>query len=1076
MKMMRRRAISFATAFGVVVSCVFSRPLAKSVSADAKAPAKAAAAALDFAAVAQKYNLICLEDYNNLNSDIEGPSAIGGKIEVSAFKFGTNVNPSSTSPYGLVWGAQDEKEFAFSNGSSAAKALVNEDLKGKFTDNSYQFFGGIDTWTDLSDLETRACFTFDSLKAELMKTSDQIAGLKYNGAITLGGDGKLVFRGTDQNCNIFSIDADTLKKYATVKLDVPDNSTTLINVISVIVSGSTTAVLPVVLPTVQNKDAGDLMPTQREHLLWNLNGASAVSNHGTNSIEGSVLAPLAKFTPQGSSHYNGTMMVASFGYPVNGSAEGHFYPFEGKIPDQQPDLTVDKTAHVSDKVSDFSGWNNRVYKLNLTITANTKIVTEHMPCDVVLVLDRSGSMLEDYYAPVQGSPDPQKTYYIYIQGACSRYQQLSHDNAGWYYYDSFRHDVTPQIEGTGQSSQYQFYAKASGNKMDALKSAAKSFVSSIKNDSSGSSIALVSFSDDVKSETGGLLPLTDANVIRIDNDIQGLTPKQDGATHSYLGMYEARQILSGDTQTGRSRIVVMFTDGQPGEHGFDDDFGYESAASTINEAAILKAGRDSKQLRENIPFNHHNGVPQSTSYAGTPATGDGCGASVYTVGLFSGKDMNHLGTINSYMGAVATDANHYLPVSDTSSLSDIFQKLSKEIGTVSGATVTDVIDSHFQLTTDTRESLENEKDVSITDDPGGTTTVVWKNQPIDVPTGNETTSWEKELYIRAKDDFMGGNAVPTNAPGSGVSYGDHQFMTFPQPTVNVKAELEAGDSNAIIFRGESVPTEQANQCKKWTASGVTFQWYQSDHQTPLAGENTGFPDGLKPDASTSYWLHASYACGSPTKESKDNTDNWTAGDSSKNYILTTNTENGKYTVQVVTGEIDLTKFMTAQYPVYDPNDGTPVNPQQSFVFKITRSETPQKAQNKEYDEIFYEVITPTPGASGTPFSGSKMITGLRKGVYTVTEETGGATQAWRYSQTDLVDNDAVTTPAYTSTANDGIVFIGRDISGSGAKAYFGAATGNGIVANNPATVTFTNTLSNFHWAGDVTVAVNTVRP
>ena len=408
---------------------------------------------------------------------------------------------------------------------------------------------------------------------------------------------------------------------------------------------------------------------------------------------------------------------------------------------------------------------------------------------------------------------------------------------------------------------------------------------------------------------------------------------------------------------------------------------------------------------------------------------------------------------------------------------------------ISNATVLDTIDPRFEVVDDSGSPLPNGATI-ITNGDGTKATlsvpqndpayVTWTGQTIPVDKTGNTPTWAQTIHVRAKSEFIGGNDIPTNVPGNSyVSFVQSRKTVqkpFSQPTVNVPIRFFIGNEVQTIFLGESVPTDTFEPytlnasnvkvtgdgmfCGKGSTGTFSYYWTNTDGSelNGATAANT-FPTGLTPLNTIIYDLTATFHPGGTGNASQQTHGGYPAAALSKG---------ATYTVNVVKGELDLTKFMNAQYPVYDPSDGISVNPRQSFFLKITRSDT----QGGGIKETFFDVITPDDINSGK----EKKITGLKKGVYTVTEETGGATQAWRYSQTDLVDNDAVTTPAYTSTANDGIVFIGRDISGSGAKAYFGAATGNGIVAKNPATVTFTNTLSNFHWAGDVTVAVNTIRP
>ena len=359
---------------------------------------------------------------------------------------------------------------------------------------------------------------------------------------------------------------------------------------------------------------------------------------------------------------------------------------------------------------------------------------------------------------------------------------------------------------------------------------------------------------------------------------------------------------------------------------------------------------------------------------------------------------------------------------------------SNKSPSISGVTVTDVIDHRFQLT---GTSLK----IPHVDNKDGTTTIVWHNQTI-------TGSKKYVLHVQAKPDFIGGNNIPTNADGSGVTYGKGQYKPFMTPHVNVKPNLTVGNASATIFRGEPVPIENANNCKTWGNSSVYFQWCKADGKTPLpgVGKNVDFPNNLTPDTDISYVLNAYYDCGKPTDESNKNTNGFWAGEKKDGYVFTAN---GTYTVTVVSGELDLTKIMNAQYPAPDL-----VKPKQSFVFQITRSDPKSNC----CPETFYEVITPDEANQ----SKTKKITGLKKGIYTIIEETGETTAAWRYGVKPEITNTDI---FFGKTGNQ--VYIGRDISTSSTKAYFGSE-------KDPASVTFTNHLSNFQWFGDTAVAVNTI--
>ena len=145
-----------------------------------------------------------------------------------------------------------------------------------------------------------------------------------------------------------------------------------------------------------------------------------------------------------------------------------------------------------------------------------------------------------------------------------------------------------------------------------------------------------------------------------------------------------------------------------------------------------------------------------------------------------------------------------------------------------------------------------------------------------IPNKAEGT-WNKTITVKAKDAFIGGNAVPTNvSPNSKIStgYGD---AVLPQPTVNVKIDLPVNNQVVTIYKGDKVPsvykdgsTEKSiidtlfsykKDIAEKFAFGInendfTFEWYTDPE---LANKVDPLTE-QKPDATTNYYLKLSYNC------------------------------------------------------------------------------------------------------------------------------------------------------------------------------------------------------------------------
>ena len=348
------------------------------------------------------------------------------------------------------------------------------------------------------------------------------------------------------------------------------------------------------------------------------------------------------------------------------------------------------------------------------------------PIDVVLVLDVSGSMGDPFG---NGTVSYVQTYDIkwwnvyYIKDADGNYKQVSYcRNCGKYTdgcYNDWEGYELNHISGTAyvpmtsagdtDASHVQFYT-SSGTKIAALKSAVNSFIDIIARDNPTSKIAIVKFAGNKADNVGNdtyrsgrythnytqiVKNLTTADATgaaALKEAVSGLSAK--GATAADYGLEKAINVFGDADQVpkDRNRVVIMFTDGEPNHvNGFDS----EVANDAIENAQTLK----------------------SKSY----------GASVYTIGIFSGADVGttlpegnkdanrymHLVSSNypnaSSMSEPGTDGavknGFYKVASDANSLGNVFTQLGEAIGKPSinlgsNAVLTDNIASNFNVPED----------------------------------------------------------------------------------------------------------------------------------------------------------------------------------------------------------------------------------------------------------------------------------------------------------------------------------------------------------------------------------------
>ena len=349
------------------------------------------------------------------------------------------------------------------------------------------------------------------------------------------------------------------------------------------------------------------------------------------------------------------------------------------------------------------------------------------PIDVVLVLDVSGSMDEgfgegDAAYVEEYNPKHNSNYTYYIKDANGRYTGVSWcskcnaftDGCTWgiliHYKGGTKYTPMTSAEDTAPGL-VQFFS--SNTKITALKSAVNGFIDAIATGNPDSKIAIVKFAGDKKDTVGnetykesgytynytqivqGLTKVDSDGAVALKSSVNALTA--GGATSADYGLEKAKTVFdtADNASTDRNRVVIMFTDGQPNHYnGFDGSV----ADTAIENAQTLK----------------------SASY----------GASVYTIGIFSGADVGttlpdytYSGQTNRYMHLVSSNYpeassmseigedgavtnGFYKVASDANSLGKVFTQLGEAIGKPSinldsTAVLTDNIAPNFNVPADT---------------------------------------------------------------------------------------------------------------------------------------------------------------------------------------------------------------------------------------------------------------------------------------------------------------------------------------------------------------------------------------
>lgn len=379
----------------------------------------------------------------------------------------------------------------------------------------------------------------------------------------------------------------------------------------------------------------------------------------------------------------------------------------------------------------------------------------------------------------------------------------------------------------------------------------------------------------------------------------------DGGTSPQKGLEKASSQLESVKDDGLSKYIILFTDGAPSDES--DTKATEASISTLKSKATI-----------------------------------------FTVALSSGgievpgrSDKDNI----EWMKELATDEKHAFHVSDATGLGNIFKTIQETIThniDITDATITDVIDPRFVIVNDNNTIITNEelaKVGTITLNNGGVVSLDGNGRQ--VVTWNEQTipnkakgQWSNTITVKAKDEYIGGNDVPTNvAPDSKITtgYGD---AILPQPKVNVKSDLVVNNSETTIFYGDKVPTKdeilkrlfdktqpqgnvtQLDGTKKLVTytmgadgkqinpENFTLTWYKDEACTQ--DQEIKVKDMAKvvpePD-SKQYYLKVTYISGK-----SDGSGVLTAHNSQKD----TTREYGVYTINIITGQIKIIKKLESE--------------------------------------------------------------------------------------------------------------------------------------------------------------------
>lgn len=511
-------------------------------------------------------------------------------------------------------------------------------------------------------------------------------------------------------------------------------------------------------------------------------------------------------------------------------------------------VKLDKTVTGPDDAGDYT------VRLEAYATGEQTTTVSTKPCDIVLVLDVSGSMdwcIEggencsgNHYTATY-SVDPNKYDYskgitYYIKDASGNYQPLTwcdgqhgrwdHCAGGEGWYASRKQDqhtaakkLTPKTSADSDGT--QFYEKVGcTSRLSALKTAVGNFIDQVaakETDTVHHNISIVKFAGDstkkVGNDTYGWYEYNNSQIVKELTDARSKqTELKDavnalsagGVTRADYGMQHAQSILSNRSADRKdaTKVVVMFTDGEP-TNGREFQYGVANAA--ISAAKELKAG----------------------------------GATVYTVGCMDGANgtpvtnINNVSTVNKYMHLVSsnyknatsmsnpgdatyptdTSKSYYLTAKNADDLKNVFESISQQVGGAGNTKLTresklkDAVTPYFEIPAGAEVTLKTANCTGVNSD--GTLKFINEKEITDGSV-TATVSRETNTVSVTGFDYSANWCGPrTDAAGNTTYRGQKLIVEFQiKPTADFLGgngvQTNVGTTDGIYAPGGTTPVEK----------------------------------------------------------------------------------------------------------------------------------------------------------------------------------------------------------------------------------------------------------------------------
>lgn len=636
-----------------------------------------------------------------------------------------------------------------------------------------------------------------------------------------------------------------------------------------------------------------------------------------------------------------------------------------------------------------------------TVTTSTTM----KPCDIVLVLDQSGSMAKNFSGK-EPNEETDTCEYAMKQAV-----------------NTFIDNVAKKAKDEGVEHRIAI-VKFAGDSKD-----------TVGDDTYWEGRYNYNYSQVVK-ELTAVNDANGANATTLKTAVDQLQAK--GGTQTQNGLNHAQRLLKNvDSARDSSKVVIVFTDGMPGNSGFDASVATSAIASakSMKDAGVtvytvgIFTGANVDQLYGNTGFSiNSNG--SVGSYWANKNTSKGIDVpagnrflnyvssnfkAASEIGLKDYKD-EHWFSADYYGWEVTQNftrdkTGYYMTASNSTALNNIFTSISQTIGSAnidlgSETVIKDIVTPYFTVPQNAgairlstaayngsafEPSVEADPSVTAAIDPATRAVNVTGfdfNQNYVSTNAKADGTFGKKLIIEfdvsVEAGFLGGNQVPTNDGESGIYAEGNMIKAFDVPTQDVEVKsIKPTADDKTIYLGDSANLQELVH-QNATLDGTNNAFV---NVTYTVKDEKGRPVGT-------YTVPAENSSGIWEWSDPEN-GGTVAPEQTTAYTVTCTvspTQSGKYesvsedttfTITVNTCSLKISKAVT----------GDGANPNQTFVFDVKDSAG--------------KLVTTIVLKDGE----QKTITGLAVGTYTVTEDTN-----WSWSYSIVGDNNKTATLSGTTTS------------------------------------------------------------